>query len=90
MPAWISVTNRTVICIGVAVQSLHAGWDDTVRLGKSPQRDVVPACVVEHQAEVCGVGVLSRVGVVRGSHTYTLWKSRFVQGETCSIDITSQ
>jgi hypothetical protein len=39
--------------------------DDGVGLGKSPQRDVVPACVVEHQAEVCGVGVLSRVSILR-------------------------
>jgi len=37
-----------------------------IRLGETSQLTVVPACVVEHETEVCGVAVLSRIGVARG------------------------
>ena len=65
MTCWVGISNGIIVCITVVIQSLHAGWDDTVRLGKSPQRDIVPARVVKHQAEVCGVAELTGEPVLR-------------------------
>ena len=65
MPTRVDVIHRRVVDVGVAVQSLHAGWDDAVRLGKASQRGVVPAGVVVHQAEICGVAELTGEPVLR-------------------------
>ncbi len=66
MPCWIVICHWIIncICISIPVLRLKLIRDDTVRLGESSQGGVVPAGVVEHQAEICGIAVLSRVGVV--------------------------
>ena len=51
---------------------VHAGWDDTVRLGETSQRGVLPAGVVPtggfaliHQVERACVGILSSIRILR-------------------------
>ncbi len=53
--------------IRVEMESLLA-----VRLREASQGGVVPSGVVEHESKVRGVGVLSRVGVVRGGAVFVL------------------
>lgn len=65
MPARVDVIHRRVVDVGVAVQSLHPRRDDAIRLGEASQGGVVPAGVVEHQAEICGVAELTRISILR-------------------------
>ena len=82
MTRWVCIVNRIISCIRIAIQALHTAGDNRVRLGEASQGGVVPAGVVEHQAEICGVGVLSRVGVVGGTRigseaNFTLFTNRY-------------
>jgi len=71
MPTRVDKIHWRVVDVRVAIQTLHAGRDDHVRLGHASEVRVIPAGVVptggfalEHQAEVGGVAVLTGVGVV--------------------------
>ncbi len=71
MPTRVCIPDRIIIDIGIPIQSLHPGRDNRVRVdvpqggfAQTSQGGVVESCVIEHQAEIRGVAVLSRVGVV--------------------------
>ena len=66
MPSRVIVSQGIIIHVCIPIQSLHPARDNAVRLREASQGGVVPSGVVEHESKVRGVGVLSRVGVVRG------------------------
>lgn len=57
MPTRVSISNRIISHIGVAVVVLRIVrvWYNAVRLGESVNIRVVPASVIEHETEVGGV-----------------------------------
>ena len=69
MPARIDKIHRVIVDIRIAIQPLNAGRDNRIRLGKASQGGVIPAGVVIYQAEICGVGVLSRILILRGGES---------------------
>ena len=61
--------HNNAVDVRVAIQALNAGRDNWIRLGKASQGGVVPAGVVIHQTEICGMGILSRVLILRGGES---------------------
>ncbi len=83
MACWIAINYGVVICVSISIPCLRSLFlrNHRIRLSEPAEGGVIPAGVVEHQAEALGgaagggvvhvpkgdaIGVLSRVGVVRG------------------------
>ena len=69
MSTWVSISHWVIVDIRIAIQPLNAGRDNRIRLGKASQGGVIPAGVVVHEAEICGIGILSRVLILRGGES---------------------
>ena len=77
MPCWVIISDRIIVGIRISIPGLRSLLlrNHRIRLGGPAEGGVIPAGVVEHQAEALGgaagggvvhVGVLSRVGVGGG------------------------
>jgi len=68
MPRRVAKFHRIIQHPGIPVPrgGVACAWDEAVRARESAQRGVVESCVVEHEAEIVGVGALACVSHLGG------------------------